>query len=101
MILNLLKQGLITLILFNAFNISFSAGVHWRYADPTDEYYMRSSILMGLSLLLIVFGTVTMQFTNQQTYGEFKNKFKGSWECKIYIPFTVLYRICLGFYCAV
>lgn len=29
-----LKQGLITLILFNSFNLSFSAGVHWRYATP-------------------------------------------------------------------
>ena len=101
MILNLLKQGLITLILFNAFNISFSAGVHWRYADPTDEYYMISSILMGLSLFLMIGGTAAMEFSNQRTYGEFKNKFKNIWDCKIYIPFTVLYRICLGFYCAV
>jgi hypothetical protein len=34
--LRLLKQGFITLVLFNIFNISFSAGVHWKYANPTD-----------------------------------------------------------------
>lgn len=31
-----LKQGVITLILFNCFNISFSAGVHWKYASSND-----------------------------------------------------------------
>ena len=27
----LLKQGFLTLIIFNSFNISFSAGVEWKY----------------------------------------------------------------------
>ena len=31
--LRLLKQGFITLVLFNIFNISFSAGVHFKYAN--------------------------------------------------------------------
>lgn len=34
--LRLMKQGFVTLVLFNIFNISFSAGVHWKYASPTD-----------------------------------------------------------------
>ena len=34
--LRFLKQGFVTLILFNAFNIAFSAGVHWKYASPND-----------------------------------------------------------------
>lgn len=31
-ILNILKQGGITLILFNTFNIAFSSGIHWKYS---------------------------------------------------------------------
>ena len=34
--LRFLKQGFVTLVLFNAFNIAFSAGVHWKYASLTD-----------------------------------------------------------------
>ena len=34
--LRFLKQGFVTLVLFNVFNIAFSAGVHWKYASPTD-----------------------------------------------------------------
>jgi hypothetical protein len=32
----ILRQVLVTLILFNCFNISFSAGIHWKYAKTTD-----------------------------------------------------------------
>ena len=31
--IRLLKEGFLTLILFNCFNIAFSAGVHWKYAQ--------------------------------------------------------------------
>jgi hypothetical protein len=34
--LRLLKQGFITLVLFNIFNIAFSAGIHWKYAAAGD-----------------------------------------------------------------
>jgi hypothetical protein len=32
--MRLLKQGFMTLVLFNIFNIAFSAGVHFKYANP-------------------------------------------------------------------
>jgi hypothetical protein len=34
--LRLLKQGFITLVLFNILNIAFSAGIHWKYAAAGD-----------------------------------------------------------------
>jgi uncharacterized protein (DUF486 family) len=34
--LRLLKQGFITLVLFNIFSIAFSAGIHWKYAAAGD-----------------------------------------------------------------
>lgn len=33
--------------------------------------------------------------------GEFKNKFKKVWIDKVFITFTILYRVCLGLYLAV
>lgn len=30
--LTLLKQGFITVVLFNIFNVTFSAGIHFKYA---------------------------------------------------------------------
>jgi hypothetical protein len=46
-----MKQGFITFVIFNIFNISFSAGVHWKYANPNDDRYIFSSI--------ILYGTIT------------------------------------------
>ena len=58
--LNLLKQGFITMILFNSFNFSFSAGVHIKYADKSDQFYTFSTVLMGLTLLTMVIATIVM-----------------------------------------
>ena len=41
-----MKQGFITFVIFNIFNISFSAGVHWKYANPNDDGYILSSIIL-------------------------------------------------------
>lgn len=47
----LLKQGFLTLVMFNIFNISYSAGIHWRYADSNDPNYFINSLALYLSLL--------------------------------------------------
>lgn len=52
--LRLLKQGFVTLVLFNILNISFSAGVHWKYASPSDPSYTVSSILLYGTLTAMV-----------------------------------------------
>lgn len=95
------KQALITLILFNVFNISFSAGVHWKYAEPTDDHYTLSTVVLVGSLVAMLTAAAAMEFTDEYSYGEFKEKFKLNWQCKMFIPLTVVYRMCLGFYCAV
>ena len=96
----LLKQGFITLVLFNIFNISFSAGVHLKYADPKDEGYFYSSILLFTTIAAMIISVVVMELTAEEDYGEFKNKFKNVWICRLYIPLTVCYRMVLGFYTA-
>ena len=34
--MRLLKEGFLTLIMFNCFNIAFSSGIHWKYAETSD-----------------------------------------------------------------
>lgn len=94
-----LKQGLITLIMFNSFNVAFAAGVHLKYAFPSDPLYGFSTFLLFASLLLIVLAAVAMEFASTLSYGEFKNKFKKAWESRTFIPITILYRLFLGLFC--
>ena len=60
----LLKQGSITLILFNCFNWSFSAGVHWKYANPKDDpLYVLGTCAIVITFALILAVLVSMQVT--------------------------------------
>lgn len=59
--MKLLAQSMITLALFNSFNISFSLGVHFTYSSVTSTnnpafHYLGSaiSILMGASLAAVI-----------------------------------------------
>ncbi len=60
MALRLLKQGFITLVLFNIFNISFSAGVHLKYASPTDDGYILSSLILFGTIAAMVIAVTAM-----------------------------------------
>jgi hypothetical protein len=62
--LHLLKQGLITLTLFNSFNVAFSAGVHWKYANSSDYMYVVGTCLLLISLLVMVAAVGAMEFTS-------------------------------------
>ena len=55
--LRLLKEGFLTLILFNSLNIGYSAGIHWEYADPSSDLYILStfSLYIMLTVYLAVF----------------------------------------------
>lgn len=67
--LRLLKQGFLTLVLFNAFNISFSAGVHWKFAEPSDATYPISTFILLGTLAAIIICVFAMEFTYKQDYG--------------------------------
>jgi hypothetical protein len=67
--LRLLKQGFVTLILFNIFNISFSAGVHWKYASPNDDSYIISTLILVGTLLAAVVSVLAMELTAKEDYG--------------------------------
>jgi hypothetical protein len=50
----LLKQGFITLVIFNSFNIAFSTGVHIKYVKNTDSLYGLSTFFLIVSLILMI-----------------------------------------------
>ena len=96
--IHLLKEGFLTLILFNCFNFAFSAGVHWKYANVSDEYYLLSSLSLYLCLSFIVIVIFLVQLAKPKGYGEFKLKYKNNVVCRLYIALTLIFRISLGFY---
>lgn len=62
--LRLLKQGFVTLLIFNLFNIGFSAGVHWKYADKSADGYTWSLIVMSVVFLATIITIMMMQLTD-------------------------------------
>lgn len=70
--LHFLKQGFITLVLFNAFNIAFSAGIHLKLANPNDSGYAASTAILFITLICIVLSVFAMEITRKEEYGEFK-----------------------------
>lgn len=58
----LLHQVFITLFLFNSFNIAFSAGLHFKYANAQNtEYYILSTLAAVLGLVLYMTILVLLQ----------------------------------------
>jgi type III secretory pathway component EscT len=64
---------LLTLILFNCFNISYSFAIYYRFSDSLDSLNMATSIMSLAALLLMVF---LVTYASPDGFGEFKDKFK-------------------------
>ena len=94
----ILKEVMITFLLFNCYNIAFSAGIHWRYASPDDDLYILSSLSLYCALTLALIGILSLQLSSKKGYGEFKSAFKPDFVSKFYIPLVILYRIGIGIY---
>lgn len=62
----LLKEGFLTLILFNSFNFAYGSGVHFRYANPNHQMYLVNSICAVLSLAVPVVIMVALAFTHSK-----------------------------------
>jgi hypothetical protein len=50
----MLKEVLLTLILFNCFNFAYSAGLHFKYASTDDSLYTFGTLAAVLALVLPV-----------------------------------------------
>ena len=59
----LLKQGLLTLVMFSSLNIAVSAGMHWKYSSPSDAMYALSSACLYLGLGLCLATVLALELT--------------------------------------
>lgn len=98
MSLRALKEGMITLIVFNCFNFAFSAGVHWKYSSMQDSHYVLGSFFNIVTFIAILAAIIAMQITERYGFGEFKSKFKES-QSQLFIPLTILLRTLVGLFC--
>lgn len=48
----IIKEVLLTLILFNCFNFAYSAGLHFNYAPKDDSLYTAGTIAAVLALVI-------------------------------------------------
>lgn len=96
-----LMQGMVTLALFNCFNFSFAAGVHWKYASPaSDPFYALGCALSILTFAVVAGIVVATVVVNRKILGEFRTKFK-EFPSQFFIPLTIVYRMALGVFCAI
>ena len=94
----LLKQGLLTLVMFSSLNIAVSAGMHWKYSSPSDSMYALSSACLYLGLALCLATVLGLELAKEKGYGEFKDKFKDKKRCKFYITVSIAFRVAIGIF---
>ena len=59
----ILKEVLLTLILFNCFNFSYSSGLHFAYADHNDSLYALGTLAALTTIIIPLVMVVVLQFT--------------------------------------
>lgn len=96
------KQVFIFLVIFNSFNIAYSGGVQLRFADKNSSMiYIVSNLALIASFIGIICAIFSMQNCSEIGYGEFKDKLKKNFFCKMYIPLSICYRLGLGLFSSI
>jgi hypothetical protein len=65
----MIKEVLLTLILFNCFNFAYSAGLHFRYASPEDSLYVLGTVAAITTLILQVAMAIGLLVTEDDGFG--------------------------------
>lgn len=66
----MIKEVFLTLFLFNSFNISFSFGLHIKYATPENiQFYALSTTAAVGSLILCICTIVGLAFSSMKFSG--------------------------------
>jgi len=60
----LLKEVLITLLLFNSFNLAFGVGIHFTYADKSDPLYGISTFCAITAIILPIATMIGLMLTD-------------------------------------
>lgn len=58
--LRILKQGFISFVIFNIFNISFSLGIHFKYYSVLDTNFITGAIFGFVLIIAAVIGIIVM-----------------------------------------
>lgn len=96
----LFKEVLLTLILFNCFNFSYSAGLHFAYADKDDNLYVLGTVAAVLTIIIPLVMMIVLQLTEEEGFGEYKDKLKRGKLERAYFMITIIYRMATGYYIA-
>jgi hypothetical protein len=64
-----LKEVVLTLILFNSYNFSYSAGLHFRYASTSDPLYILGTIAAVTTLILSFLMVLGLMVTQEEGFG--------------------------------
>ena len=59
----LLKEVLLTLILFNSLNFAYTAGIHFKYAPKEDSLFVLGTIAAILTIILPIFMAFALECT--------------------------------------
>ncbi len=94
----IIKEVLLTLILFNCYNFAYSAGIHFNYAPKYDSLYTYGTVAAILSLVLPVVMALGLMCSEDEGFGEYKEKFKPGVVERLYFVVTILYRTGIGLY---
>jgi hypothetical protein len=94
------KEVLLTLLLFNCFNFAYSAGLHFAFADRTDYLYGIGSVAAVCTILISLLMVIVLQCTEEDGFGEYKDKLKNGGVEKAYFMITIIYRMGIGYYIA-
>jgi len=86
----MVKEALLTLILFNMFNFAYAAGIHFRYAPSEDSLYPLGTLVAVLTLVIPVAMVLSLMCTEEQGFGEFKDKLKKGALERGYFVVTIL-----------
>jgi hypothetical protein len=97
----MIKEVLLTLILFNCFNFAYSAGLHFRYSSPDDSLYVLGTVAAVMTLVLQVAMAVGLLVTEDDGFGEYKDKLKQGTVNRAYFVVTIIYRMGIGYYMSI
>lgn len=97
---HVLKEGMITIIMFGCLGGMFFTGVQWRYGSGTEENYALSTVCWVAGMVLLIGTLGILELTSSKTVGEFKRSFKDDPMCKLYVLFTIVYRVAVAMYLA-
>lgn len=92
-----LKQGLVTLLMFSIFNLSFASNLLHKYVESSPNVILsRLSIYLTGIVAIAVLSDFVYSGNSASSYGEFKEEFKVNWVCRMYLVISLFYRLAIG-----